>query len=152
MPFGLGVVSQSVMRDVVHEECFSRLVINADASHLLLGDVAWADGEKKGDEAMCNLPFNKAVSEWCSFIDAGCVGGVLIPGTSLNGDSIHMPAKHAKLYLDMVAQVREVAGTVAQLHTNISASTARMDDVIFGTFVHAQSMAARALPRLDNHL
>eukprot|EP00959_Pyramimonas_sp_CCMP1952_P380150 7964046-Pyramimonas_sp.AAC.1 len=62
-----------------------------------------------------------------------------------------MPAKYAKLYLDMVAQFREVAGIAAQLRANISASTARTDDVIFGTFVHAQSMAARALLRLDNH-
>eukprot|EP00959_Pyramimonas_sp_CCMP1952_P245390 5128870-Pyramimonas_sp.AAC.1 len=51
----------------------------------------------------------------------------------------------------MVAQVREVAGIAAQLHHNLSATTPT-DDAIFGTFVHSQSMAARALTRLDKHV
>eukprot|EP00959_Pyramimonas_sp_CCMP1952_P173065 3616744-Pyramimonas_sp.AAC.1 len=52
----------------------------------------------------------------------------------------------------MVAQVREVAGIAATLHNNMSTKTVRNDDAVFGTFVHAQSMAARGLLRLDKHL
>eukprot|EP00959_Pyramimonas_sp_CCMP1952_P012390 261773-Pyramimonas_sp.AAC.1 len=73
MPFGLGVVSQSVLRDVAFEECFNRLVLNADASRLVLDGIAWVDGETKDDESMNQLPFNKAVSELFSFIEAGSV-------------------------------------------------------------------------------
>ncbi|CAK0879401.1 unnamed protein product [Prorocentrum cordatum] len=152
LSFGLGEVSESVVREIAQEQAFARLVTDADITAVLLPGVAWADGSQIDDAAVEAVPYNKAFSDLVSFMQAGSISDILIPGASKDGLEARMPVDLAKLYLDIVTQVKDLAGIAAQLHSNLYMDQKASEEDMFGKFTHAQRMMGRALARMDKLL
>ncbi|CAK0832722.1 unnamed protein product, partial [Prorocentrum cordatum] len=150
LSFKLGEVSVDVMREVPPHEALSRLIASVSVKSILLDGVNWVDGSTIDDTAMDDIPYNRALSDLLSFAEAASLDSILIPDTSHNGEHGRMKMEHAKIYLDMVAQVKDIAGCAAQLHVNVfERSVLPNDQLLFGEFVHAQRMMSRVVLRLD---
>ncbi|CAK0862021.1 unnamed protein product [Prorocentrum cordatum] len=151
LSYTLGDVSEVVMKEVPFADAFGRLFVGCEPKDLLLDSVYWIDGEAEDDTAIGKLSYNKALSDLASFMEAGSLESIQIPNATRNGQVERMPVKSAKVYLDMIAQVKDVAGCAAKVHSDLK-KLKPTDEEVFGAHVHAHRMMHRLLLRLDELL
>ncbi|CAK0820225.1 unnamed protein product, partial [Prorocentrum cordatum] len=113
--FGLGEVSEGVVRGAPRPDASGRLFMNVAIESLLRGDVHWVDGGDSDDKA----------------VEAGNMDAVVIPSAALNGQVERAPVKGCSAQLRANAAMKATPdalfGSYAHAQSMASRSLARLD-------------------------
>ncbi|CAK0848798.1 unnamed protein product, partial [Prorocentrum cordatum] len=158
LTFAIVSVSEDVVAEGNGDAAFGKLVTaSTPMEDLFHPGVTFVDGGRADEEALQASTHYKALSDLVAFLEASGLASFSISGVSTSDGDKRLPADAAVSYLKMITNVKDVTAIAAVAHHNVFVNIKGAKDLndtdiarVFGPFVHAQTLLAKALVRIHD--